>query len=140
VLRRCITFIQLRLLSIFTILVLKRQCHKKVWQKSILGNALNLKFEQLTCLKFFHSCVLKLQFLKLTFNLSKNVLTCGPELRLNLIPVAGLILLIETWCAYNILHGRLLSEMTVVKCTLICGPDPIHHNWMNPARSKNLSE
>jgi hypothetical protein len=41
--------------------------HKKVCQKSILGDALGLKYEPLTCSKFFRSSLKKLWILKKFF-------------------------------------------------------------------------
>jgi hypothetical protein len=77
-------------------LFLKGHCHKKVCQKSLLEDALDLKYELLTCLKIFRSTVLKLQFFKSTFYQSKNALTNSPGPWLNLIPGALLIIFIET--------------------------------------------
>jgi hypothetical protein len=115
---------------------LKGHCHKKVSQKSLLGDALDLIYELLTCLKIFQSTILKLRFFKSMFHQSKNALTHCPRPQLNLIPSAGLILLIDTRCAharglsseagplvvcgrpigdYDIIHGRLLSEKTAVE-------------------------
>jgi hypothetical protein len=47
-----------------------------------LGDALGLKYEPLTCLKFFQSTVLKLRFFNSTFDRSKNALTLCPGTRL----------------------------------------------------------
>jgi hypothetical protein len=79
------------------------------------------------------------------FDRSKNALTRGARLRLNLIPGAGLILLIEIWCAqargsssaagplavcgrpigdYNILLSQLLSEKTAVETYINMRPGP----------------
>jgi hypothetical protein len=100
--------------------------------KSLLGDVL----EPLTCLKFFRSTVLKLLFFKSTFHRSKNALIYDPGPWLNLIPGAGLILLIERRLAhdqgllsvagplaecgqpmgdYDILCGQLLGEKAAVK-------------------------
>jgi hypothetical protein len=46
---------------------LKGQCREKSVSKSILGNALDLKYDPLTCLKTFRSSVLKLIFFKSMF-------------------------------------------------------------------------
>jgi hypothetical protein len=79
---------------------------KKMYQKSTLGDALDLKYEPLLYLEFFQSTVLKLSFFKSMFNRSKNALTHCPIPQLNLIPCAGLIFLIETRCA----HARVSSS------------------------------
>jgi hypothetical protein len=72
-----------------------------VCQKRILGNTLDLKYEPLTCLKNYPIVRLKAMiFLKLKFDLSKNALAHDPGPQLNLIPGAGLFLLIETRCAH----------------------------------------
>jgi hypothetical protein len=117
---------------------------KSVSEKHIRG-WLDLKYDPLTCLKFFRSSVLKLRFLKLMFDRSKNAFTSDPGPRLNLIPGVGLILLKEMWCAhtrgllsaagplaacgwpmgdYNILRGGLLSEKTAVETSINMRPRP----------------